>query len=381
MRACIVCMDDPIVSFALQLRECVGSSCLDSVATGPSIPQPMRALDLISQRINAAAAGYKMERFQELRRRIHGLKRTKLSTIFPPKAVKPDYTFHSGGRAEIQFNMGFEEDDWLRYGLAFSLEPSRSFADPLELRPKIERFNEYVTKNGGQFGALHFWYWDGKSKSRAVPVQPIPPELVREPYFLFIGRIAPRTTVTAQEILHCFDSLLPLYEHVEGSGTLKSVVRNRRSGFVFIPGFAERVSSTVSTITGGSRYVDLRHNRLQKAVHGALCAEHGKSNVGIENDTGRGSRVDVVVKVGRSHHYYEIKTAPCVKSCLRDALSQLLEYSYWPEGNNAEKLVVVSENDLTPDAKRYIRLLRRRFRLPLFYRRIDVATASLSAFQ
>ena len=77
------------------------------------------------------------------------------------------------------------------------------------------------------------------------------------------------------------------------------------------------------------------------------------------------------------HIYYEIKTNPNIRECLREGIAQLIEYSYWPGGNEAETLVVVSENPFTPDARRYLVMLRERFHLPIFYQYLDLANGSL----
>lgn len=55
------------------------------------------------------------------------------------------YSFHSGGRSELQFNIGFEDGGYFRYGVAFSLKPGRNLSDPVSvLQPKIQRFNAAV---------------------------------------------------------------------------------------------------------------------------------------------------------------------------------------------------------------------------------------------
>ncbi|MCW3084023.1 MAG: hypothetical protein JWP12_1389 [Bacteroidetes bacterium] len=46
-------------------------------------------------------------------------------------------------RKELQFNIGYDiSEQFLRYGVAFSLEASRSLPNPVEvLQPKIQLFN------------------------------------------------------------------------------------------------------------------------------------------------------------------------------------------------------------------------------------------------
>jgi hypothetical protein len=52
-------------------------------------------------------------------------------------------------------------------------------------------------------------------------------------------------------------------------------------------------------------------------------------------------------------------------------LAQLLEYAYYPNRDNATKIVVVSPNAVTKEAQSYLEHLRRRFGIPVYYQRYD----------
>lgn len=75
--------------------------------------------------------------------------------------------------------------------------------------------------------------------------------------------------------------------------------------------------------------------------------------------------------------FCEIKVAPNVRAALREAIGQLLEYAHWPTEYRARKWWVVSEG--TPSAQdiAYLQVLRTRYSLPVFYRRIDAEAAVL----
>ncbi len=79
--------------------------------------------------------------------------------------VEKGWTFHIGGRTELQFNVGLEPlegTDHLRHGVAFSFEPSRDYPwnDLIKvLRPKVERFNEFVRRYPDEFLDLRMWHW------------------------------------------------------------------------------------------------------------------------------------------------------------------------------------------------------------------------------
>jgi hypothetical protein len=122
----------------------------------------MKKLSVIAEEINVAAVGYKMKDFQEIRCRIHGMLHPKTRNIFTPQTIHDNWAFHSGARnkKEIQFNIGFEGDrkEYLRYGLAFSLEASRTLPNPLVLKPKILKLNDYIQENLSELEDIRFWY-------------------------------------------------------------------------------------------------------------------------------------------------------------------------------------------------------------------------------
>jgi hypothetical protein len=105
----------------------------------------MKTIREIAVALNLRANQYEIGRLQQLRSEFTG-KRQMRETIFdvPSKGVneKENLAYHYGDRSEVQFNIGIENDlDRLRFGLAFSLEPSQFVRDVVEqLTPKIERF-------------------------------------------------------------------------------------------------------------------------------------------------------------------------------------------------------------------------------------------------
>ena len=131
----------------------------------------MKDIRSIAQEINAAAERYRMGQFQEIRRKIRGHSRIKTREIFSDQTIHEGWAFNSGGRKELQFNIGFEGDDeeWVRYGIAFSLEPSHTLPDPLVLKPKILRLNQYLETNLSQLEDLRFWYYTIRSEAKSSP--------------------------------------------------------------------------------------------------------------------------------------------------------------------------------------------------------------------
>lgn len=184
----------------------------------------------IAYRINEFSkdSEYKFGRIQYLRQRIKN-KRPVTYLPFADFGIKDkggnNYAFHTGGRQEIQFNIG---DDYIngkeifRYGLAFSLERGINLKDPIKtFENKFIRFNDYIIRNIDKYADYKMWYDDDQNIKHSFPkVQVIDKEIQKENYFIFIGKYLDKkftqiTSIDIHKILIAFDELLPLYEYVE----------------------------------------------------------------------------------------------------------------------------------------------------------------------
>ena len=106
---------------------------------------------------------------------------------------------------------------------------------------------------------------------------------------------------------------------------------------------------------------------MQRALFDRLAREFGAEHVGTETPNGSGARIDVVLRRGAAYWFFEIKTSLSARGCIREALPQLLEYSFWPGTQEAERLVVVGEAALDDQSAEYLSTLRTRFGLPVYY--------------
>ncbi|GJL75097.1 hypothetical protein [Nitrosomonas sp.] len=137
--------------------------------------------------------------------------------------------------------------------------------------------------------------------------------------------------------------------------------------FVFTPNDFKKKSKATATYREQLKEIDLVHNQIQKVVYELLVKKHGKGNVACEQSTGHGTKIDIAVKISDSYIFYELKTANTSKECIREALSQLLEYAYYPDNERASKLVIITPVDLSRASKSYLRKLRNLFNIPIFY--------------
>lgn len=122
---------------------------------------------------------------------------------------------------------------------------------------------------------------------------------------------------------------------------------------------------------------NLLHNEIQNKLYKYLVEIYGENDVGTEIPDGFGASVDLVLKEENNYTFYEIKTDTSVKSCIRHAISQLLEYAYWPEEERAQKLIIVSQNLITNEAKQYLSYLRSKFGMPIYYQRFRMNSEEL----
>ena len=311
------------------------------------LPRALTLQGVITE-LNALAPDHDIGILSEWRRARHGLTRIPAATLFF-STVEPDrdWAFHARGLTELQFNVAFEGIDGqhvFRHGVAFSLQSTRELPDIAPLVPKIERFNEYLRVYPNAFEGLSMWHWHKDRRSENYGVSPIPDELIARDTFIFLGTQQPANEIEVDWILEDFDRLLPLYQFVEGTQTFPRP-SDATPTFEWTPGNKARAPRTTYTREQLSVDKNLRHNIVQAALFEYLGSIHG-NNASGEQSFGNGTRIDVATRNGdgTKYVYYELKTGLSARSCIRDALGQLLEYSYWRGGQLAHRLATLTYN-------------------------------------
>lgn len=142
--------------------------------------------------------------------------------------------------------------------------------------------------------------------------------------------------------------------------------------FEFRSGHEERSVEPIARSAPARTKANQLHNDIQNRLYGHLKDKLGAANVGTEIDTGSGTAIDVATQEKNKVTFYEIKTGKSVRASIRQAIPQLLEYAYWPDGKRADELVIVSHLPITKTAERYLKYLREQFKLPLSYRQFDM---------
>ena len=93
--------------------------------------------------------------------------------------------------------------------------------------------------------------------------------------------------------------------------------------------------------------------------------------MGTENPTSIGTEIDIVTKHGDEYDLYEIKTALDIRLCIREALSQLLEYGLYRTDIKVRNYYIVGSIVLTDDARNYLNALRKKYHIPVNYIQVD----------
>jgi len=330
-------------------------------------------LSLIVKEINERAKLHPIGELQEIRKELHGLRTVSSRDIFSNLTTFEKWAFHHGGRKELQYNIGFEQtgkNQCLRHGLAFSFETSQTLPDIQVLLPKVKFFNDFIQMYLERFTDMRMWYFFNDDRSSEYMPTIIPPELAAEGTFIFLGKRQQVDSINYELILDDFDRLLPLYKYVESNGKSQPITALRKSVFSFRSGSKPKIFSTTASLAERQLNIALRHNELQQALFVRLTKAYGEINVCREVNSGIGTSIDVVVRQGKEYWFYEIKTDGSPRSCIRQAIGQLLEYAHWPGSVEAARLIVVGEAQLDAEGKEYIKILRGRYSLPIDYEQI-----------
>ena len=234
---------------------------------------------------------------------------------------------------------------------------------------KARHFNDFLRMNLNLYSDLKMWYWRN-DKRTGIPVGPISPELAEKGVFVFLGNRRPLRRVTCEVVLEEMDRLLPLYRFVE-SGARTEAITPVKKGFVFKSGKQAHLTKTKASYAQKELDIELRHNILQDILERRLVDLFGAGNVCREVVCGIGNNsIDLVVRQTNGYWFYDIKTFPSPRACMREAVGQLLEYAFWPGCQVASRLIVVGEAAPDRDVIEYCRQLKKRFALPIGYEQI-----------
>lgn len=123
------------------------------------------------------------------------------------------------------------------------------------------------------------------------------------------------------------------------------------------------------TNAAGQILIDPLHKKMQNAVQELLKDDY--VHLYLEDaEKGIKTRVDMKGQPKEGNdtwHYFEFKTYSA-KRCIREALGQILEYTHYPSKTRAQKLFIIGPEKPDEQDIAYMKLLREKYHLPLWYR-------------
>lgn len=136
----------------------------------------------------------------------------------------------------------------------------------------------------------------------------------------------------------------------------------------------KKAKKTGSVKVKHSEYVmSLQHNELSN-----MMVEYLKKN-GYTKVKAEENYVDIkCIDMSGQKVFFELKTAQTVKSAIREALGQLLEYNHYPNTNKADKLIIVTKYEPEDEDIQYLTGLRLIYKIPVFYQYFDMDKKELS---
>lgn len=152
-----------------------------------------------------------------------------------------------------------------------------------------------------------------------------------------------------------------------------------KNHFEFKPGHKTKGEKASSVKASKSRKMRKRHNMIQSKSYEQLIDLYGKENVGTEQTMSNGLFVDLVVREKDDNYkFYEIKTDATARLNIRQAVGQLLEYSFWNSNINVREMIIVAPAKPTLNDEQYLEKLRRTLSLDIYYQFFDFQKGVLS---
>jgi len=153
--------------------------------------------------------------------------------------------------------------------------------------------------------------------------------------------------------------------------------RNFAKGIKFREGHNTKYEGKIEVKSFDKHTATLLHNQIQNKVYEILKKDFPDDEIGTEVHSNTGS-IDIVKKRKDDLTFYEIKTTSNVRTNIREALSQLLEYAYWNRIEGIEQLIIVSPSEPTSEAIDYLAILRNKFNVPVYYQLFNIEDGTLS---
>ncbi len=167
--------------------------------------------------------------------------------------------------------------------------------------------------------------------------------------------------------VNLFDEYLPLSEKDKNIRISRYKLLNKDNDFIF------KVSTGYKRKAIAETFVNPYHKSMQEVLMKLLKKDTNYSDVKKEVEF-----VDVRgVYNNNEIHFFEIKT-DTPKNNIRQAIGQLLEYTFFPDTNKANKLYIIGDKKPNSEVAKYLNTLRDITSLNVYYKCLDMENNILS---
>lgn len=196
--------------------------------------------------------------------------------------------------------------------------------------------------------------------------------IVNDPYFELPSN-HPVYQQSRYSFTHFKDEFIVLDEEIDNFGFTESDVTDDEEDAVVETKKYQREPKSVE--------IKYLHKTISKQLTKFLRVKYGVQKVTPEHPSGYGgNKIDIVVQTNiEGLVFYEIKTYNSLKTSIREAIGQLMEYSLWPNMNKADQMIIITQkHEDVSKAALYFQHLRNTFNIPLYYQWFDHETNELS---
>jgi len=116
-----------------------------------------------------------------------------------------------------------------------------------------------------------------------------------------------------------------------------------------------------------SYIAEQKHNKIQEALKERLIKKYGKENVILEENY-----VDVKLIRPKYLGFYEVKSSSYASECVREALGQILLYSYHDDDNREKKIYVVGQYPANEEDLGYIDYIKKNLSFDFEYLNVGI---------
>lgn len=165
--------------------------------------------------------------------------------------------------------------------------------------------------------------------------------------------------------LEIFSEMMPIANFKDAIGNYRYNLLNKAKDFVYVRNDDYINTDIIKQKSDASIiFIDPIHKKIQNRIYDILNKKRKYHEVKLELNS-----VDIVARKNKNsdQEFYEIKTFATAKRSIREALGQILEYAYCSNNKPPGKLIIVSENNPGRETIEYMQLLRKRFRIPVYY--------------